>query len=197
MPTLTRAIQWYINSKLPGGRNALLDGETSNPPNLAPMIMQGDAFPLQLFFRTPGAEVGSATTAVSLEAGYRLGVVGKLASDLDNDTVLFDCFDWAPTEGSDCYTGMLNLADDRIADAFAASNGQDKLEVAVDIEYANDTNTQRLTYRANIEIGRQVYQGSEPLAPAARSGWMFATPGGEKWLLEIKDGGVLNQTRIA
>lgn len=188
MTTLNRAIKWYINGDLPGGRNALLDGLTANPINLKPSLMQGDALLIQLYFRAPGA-VGSPTTAVSLAAGYTLYLVGKVAEDIGSGDVLFNVSDW--TDGSDYYQGTLNLNTAAINAAFAAQSGIDAIDVAVDIEYRDAGNTERVTYRADIQLCRQVYQGTEA-APTPSVVLGLESPSGYVFRLSITDEGVLN-----
>ena len=193
MTTLNRAIKWYINGDLPGGRNALLDGLTANPINLKPSLMQGDALLIHLYFRAPGA-VGSATTAVSLAAGYTLYLVGKVASAIGTGSVLFNVSDW--TDGEDYYQGTLNLNTAAINAAFAAESGKDAIDVSVDIEYRDAGNTERVTYRADIQLCRQVYQGTEA-APTPSVVLGLESPSGYVFRLSISDEGVLSQERVS
>jgi hypothetical protein len=194
MTTLNRAIKWYINGDLPGGRNALLEGITPNPPNIKPALMQGDQTAIQLYFRKMGA-VGVDTTAYTLDAGYTLYLVGKLASALDDGAVLFSVSSWtSPGEGEEHYSGTLNLNTAEIDAAFAATTESDTIDVSVDIEYRDAGNTERVTYRADIQICRQVYQGSEAV-PTPNLLNTFESPGGYIFQLSITDDGQIQIVR--
>jgi hypothetical protein len=196
MTTLNRAIKWYINGDLPGGRNAMLDGLTANPPQLKPALMQGDTLPLQLYFRQPGL-VGADTTALTLAAGYTLYLVGKLASEIDSGAALFAISTWtSPGEGQEYYAGTLNLNTEAIAAAFAASGAGDTLDIAVDIEYRDAGNTERCTYRADVQLFRQVYQGAEVL-PTPSATYPFVSPSGYVFEQTIDDNGQLSIRRIS
>lgn len=194
MTTLNRAISLYINGDLPGGRNALLEGLTANPPNQKPCLMQGDACPLRVFFRKPGA-VGDATTAYTLEEGYTLYLVGKLSAELKTGDVLFSVNAWtSPGEGEEFYSGVLNLSTEELDAAFeAATSGT--LDVAIDIEYRNAGNTERVTYRADVQLCRQGYQGSEPV-PTPNVAFALVSPSGYVFSITIDDHGEINKERI-
>jgi hypothetical protein len=189
MTTLNRAIKWYINGDLPGGRDALLDGVTANPPMLKPALMQGDTCAIKLYFREPG-DVGEDTTQYQLAAGYSLALVGKLSGAINTGSVLFSVTSW--TVDGESYAGVLNLDTPALAEAFQAATDEDTLDVSVDIEYRDAANVERLTYRVEIQVCRQVYAGlaAQPYVP-------MLSPSGYRWLLAVDDEGGFAITRDA
>lgn len=189
MTTLARAVKLYINSDLPGGRNALLDGTTSNEIKQAPSFMQGDRFALRLYFRTP--VFGAASTATDLESDYSLVLSGKLNGTLKTSQELFRVSDWV--KGSDYYEGTLDLATAALDAAMAASDG-DEIDVAMDIEYRDTINSERQTYRANVVVFRQVYSGG--IAPSSLSTSYLQSPDGSTWQLTMDDEGGLAIAKI-
>ena len=186
MTTLNRSINLYINGNLPGGRNAILDGQTSNPTNLRPALMQGDKCPIRLYFRSPG-DPGEDSTAVDLGQDYSLVLCGKIEASLKNSAELFRVSDWAHV--GDYYEGTLDLTTSALATAMTEENS-DALDVAIDIEYRDIANSVRLTYRADVTVFRQVYD-SIGIPPSTLSASYLQSPDGSNWRLTVDDNGQL------
>lgn len=195
MTELARTVSFYINGDLPGGHNALLDGLTANPPNVKPTLMQGDKCLLQLYFRQPGVP-GADTTAYELADGFTLRLVGKPADDIKTGSVLCEitAFEQGESE-AEYYEGTLDLTTQALIDAFGES-ASDTIDVALDIEYRDAGNTERLTYRADVQICRQVYQGDEA-TPTPSVSFPLESPGGYVFSVTVSDEGVLSVERVS
>jgi len=195
MATLNRAIGWYIDGASSGGRNALLDGVSANPLNLSPSLMQGDKLTVQLYFRAIGS-VGADTTALELAAGYTLHLVGKLKDSIGSGAVLFAVSSWTKPESGDYYYGTLDLNTEALNAAFSSAADEDTLDVSIDIEYRDAGNTERLTFRVEAQIARQVYQGTEA-TPAPSVSFPLTSPSGYVFSLTIDDDGELSSERVS
>lgn len=191
MTTLNSNLRLYVNGDSPGGANALLQSQTSgNPVTSRPAWMQGDRVVLCVYFRKPNADVGEVTTAYALLSGYSLTVCGKLADDVKDGQELFRSFEWVETGSDDDvhYEATLDLETNAINAAFASSS-EDSLDVDIDIEY-RDSAGYCVTYRAQISVTRQVYQGT-----SERQAYRIVSPTGVVYLLWVSDDGQLQVER--
>lgn len=189
MTTLNRAFNLYLNSTLPGGRNALLEGTSSNPPNVIPSFMEGDRFALRLYFRVP--VLGALSTPIDLAANYSLVLSGKLNGSLKTSPELFRTSDWV--KGGDYYEGVLDLNTPAMLAAMATETGDD-IAVAIDIEYRDQFNQERMTFRADVIVSRQVYAGG--MAPSTLATTYLQSPDGSTWQVTIDDNGQRSVTKV-
>ena len=194
MPTLNRFYALIINSKLPGGREAAMISITDgNPVAEKPVFMWGDKCPIRLYFRIPG-DPGEDATPCELSADYSLVLA---AAQEEGTTELFRVVDWVKV-GADAdiyYEGMLDLNTDALASAFATPSIS-SLDVAVDIEYRDAANTNRLTYRVSAVIYRQRFSDTG-VVPSTLSAAYLRSPDGSTWQLTVNDAGQMAVIKVA
>lgn len=156
----------YIDINSPGGTPAVLDGLSSSRRAAAHTVMQGDAFALNLYFRTT-AGVGAVATKARLATG---AVVKFQAKTAPGGTVLFGVDTFTETEtssgsGEYYYTGTLAIPTTDLDSLF--TGGKTSLAVSADVEVQNASNTLRTTYRIPLTLFRQVYANELPPVPPA------------------------------
>jgi hypothetical protein len=160
MATLNRIVPLYINGDIPGGLEAALEGKTSQRVARKPQFMAYDCFELDLYFRKPGASAGTASTAYTLPAAWSLVFAAKLKGPPISGDVLFSCASWSETEpsGDDArYIGTLDLNTTAVAAALVANPTLNSIPILIDVEMRNALNSERLTWRIEAELIRQVY----------------------------------------
>lgn len=166
--TWERTVDWYLDVDKSGGRFPLLDGESNSVLQYNPSMVQGDKFPLRLFFRSVGA-VGGTSTSVELGAEDGIVLAGKLKTELADGTTLFSqtSFTKQTVSGDVCYRGTLSLPYSVIDTALGS---EDSITCRVDIEVSAVGNTARSTFQFDVEVYRQVY--SDELAEdVLLTGW--------------------------
>lgn len=154
----------YINVDAAGGY-PLLAG-TSNVAAQKPIFVQGDRFPLQLWFRRPGSATG-ASTAIALADTSSVILSGKLKDALDADELLF-CADSFTETGSGAdtyYSGDLILDTEPLNELFAAS-ASDQITIVIDLTIT--LGATRYTFQFEAFIKRRVYnsEGAPEETPA-------------------------------
>jgi len=196
------AYEFFVDVAKSGGVACLLSSRTG-PDALGsePSMVQYDAAPLKLYFRSRPASSVGATTAEQLAAGS-LVLAGKHVDDLGAVTLLFSCVAFVVAGDGDTlhYLGNLSLTDPAIATKMAAAN---TLSVRIDIEWTSGDGLQRVTWQFDAVIRRQVYNGealaipgTPPTYPAAvihqlfvpraedAARWRFRNGGWECYFLE-------------
>lgn len=193
MTTLARQITLVLNGDLPGGANAVLSDLTSGRAAGSRLRwMQGDACPHYVYFRKPAAAIGAAAEIYELAAGYTLVAGAKVHIANYPATSLFEILSFARTVIGDdvCYVGMIDLNTDAIDDALETHA---TVDVDIDYEYRDALNTVRLSYRAEITIVRQAYEGTAP----TQTYLISSTPGLFVFRISASDAGQLQITREA
>jgi hypothetical protein len=156
------AITWPINFALQSG-NPLCQGIASSAALDSAQLIQGDQRLLQIYFLLAAATQGGAATNVQLPAGATLTVAGKLASDLEATTILFEATGFTQLQDANSLyfdQAFLDLDTDEIAAAFtAAGDGQNTLACLVDII---------------VNVPAQAAAGGLPAVPASRATFQFA-----------------------
>lgn len=192
--TLGRTISLYVDGAKYGGLDALLDGKTSAPPSYSPTFMAGDVCTLDVYFRARATDNG-VSTAYDLAAGATLVVVGRKSTG----DILFSASSFTATgSGSDDskMTGTLSLATTEIETALTSVEYGSYISIYVDIELRNAGNTERITYRFEAKLYKQVYSGevspSDVVLPAA----LLESPSGYRYQLAVTDDGQLQLTRV-
>jgi hypothetical protein len=168
-----RIIKLYLDTAKAGGVNPLLSAKTSAGLSATPAFVVGDRFTLELWLREISTSPLSVSTAKNLQAGDKIVLCGRLASDLST-AILFSTYEWAETgTGDDLrYTGVVNLDTDAARAALEAAAGN-SITVRVDVEVEDENNEARLTFQFNVTLYRQAYDGEgapAPIAPAAPLG---------------------------
>jgi hypothetical protein len=195
MATLSRELSLYIDAQKPGGLNAILDGLLSSPPSYPPSFMAGDKVPLKVYFRQRSATNG-VSTYLDPDVGATLVVAGR---SVNSGTLLFAASSFTiQGTGTDaaCFSGTIDLATAEIEAALASVNYGESVDMYVDIEERNAGNTERLTFRANCRLYKQVYSGETAPASVTLPPAVLTAPDGSLWQLTIDNAGQLTSTRI-
>lgn len=191
MAELTRAIALYIDGDRSGGLNAQLDGTTSSPPNTPQSIMAGDKCALSLYFRRRASDNG-ASTVLDLPAGSTIVVAGKIATPAGSLLFVTTGF----TAGTNCYSATIDLNTDAIATAMSTVANGAWLDVYIDIEIRDASDSERLTFRVTARLFKQVYEGGVSPSLVVLPAAILQAPGGSRWQLTVDDNGVISATRI-
>jgi hypothetical protein len=159
MATLNRIVALYVNGDIPGGLEAALEGKTSQRVARKPQFMAYDCFQLDLYFRDPGASAGAASTAYTLPNSWSLVLAAKLKGPPISGDILFSCASWSETGSGDDirYIGLLDLNTTAVAAALAANTLLNSIPILIDVEMRNALNSERLTWRIEADLLRQVY----------------------------------------
>jgi hypothetical protein len=177
MTTVNRAYSLAINANLPGGRNSLLkDSTDSNPISEKPYLMCGDSVPLRLYFRIP--VLGANSTTAELEAGSVIVLCGTLAETPYTNLFVVSGF----ALSSEYYTADINL---NVAPVIAALATASTIDVSIDIEVRNATNTARITYRADVVLCKEGFNSDTVSTSLA----VVASPDGSIWQVGVTNEG--------
>lgn len=194
--TLNRVIELVVNGDLPGGYNALLKSKTSGEAiSRRPRLMAGDRFSLRLYFRKPNTAIGAAASVYELESPNSMVLVGKADPDAITGSSLFSIVDWVKIGSGDAayYQGVCDLTSAEIAALFAS--GPDEVNISADLEVRDAINSARVTYRLELTLCRQVYDGVGIL-PTTLSASYLQSPDGSTWQLTVNDAGQMSIIKV-
>ena len=166
MTTWNRIACLYIDADALG-TPPLLDGKTSSPLTQAPIFIQSDKFPLQLYFRKKSANTGGVSAAVEQDPTDNIIFAAKETSKINGSAVLFSAVGFVKmgTDDDICYQATLNLHTPELIAAMADYAAP--LPITVDIEVQNADNSERSTFQFTTTVKKQVYAGESTPSPAA------------------------------
>lgn len=151
-------IALYIDIDAGGGVACLLDGLSSSPANNLPVFCQGDAIPLQLYFREKASSTLNDSTSVTLPADSVLHIAAKKVDSLDSASYLFNASSFtAQTDALGTFYGsslLLNTTEIQSLFAVLTSN---EASILVDIEVQNADNTERITFQFSATLKQEVF----------------------------------------
>jgi hypothetical protein len=150
----------YLDVGKAGGENPLLDGKRAYA-GATPTFIQGDRMKLQLWLRSVTAGYDTTTVEV-LPAGSVIIVAAKAKATMSTSDLLFyaDGFAQDGSEDNIYYEADLDLDIAGIQDALGAT--ANTLDIRVDVEIQDASNSARATMQFDATIYRQVYAGESP-----------------------------------
>ena len=194
MTTLNRVMELYIDGAKYGGADALLDGKRSSSPNSRPSFMAGDRCGVKLLFRSKPTDL-SATSALELDAGATIVMSAKTASGTD---LLFSVSTFAASGSEDDkgYAGTLDLNTAECLAATASLENNASVSIYIDVEVRDAGNTERLTYRVQAYLHKQIYSSEVAPGTVDLPAAILVAPGGSRWQIGVDDNGLLTMTRV-
>lgn len=158
MTTWERIVAIYLDVDAQGeGSSPLLDGKSSQR-GAAPVFVQGDEIPLQIWFRRK-ASVGEDSESVDLPENFTIVVAAKPTDDLTGELLFYaDVFVEADVDGETVYSGAVDL---NTAEIETALGDLASIPILVDVEIQTAGNAERSTLQFAAVLKRQVYANDD------------------------------------
>jgi hypothetical protein len=163
MTEWARQIEYYVDVDQVGGNYSLLSRKTEDTAPVG-ALMQGDILPVHIYFRQRQASVGVATLPITLPSAATIVISGKKSGSLKTGDPLFAAGAFVETGSGDDlhYVSLLDLSDAAIESALG---NEEQIDVKVDIEVQPAGSAEPSTFRFNVVLYRQAYDGET--APTA------------------------------
>lgn len=158
-------IALYIDVDAGGGAECLLDGLSSSPASNPPVFCQGDAIPLQLYFREKANSAMNDSTSIALPENSVLILAAKKKGSLDVAGYLFSVTDFIKqTVDSEIYYSSTLLLNNAAITTLFEGLSTNFAEIVIDIEVQNADNTERITFQFAATLKQEVYNTTDVIS---------------------------------